>query len=403
MGLSFSSEISISIPEYISGTGRFQAINKLLVVNQHWKKEAWLKLKELFTKMRQMSASDMEIGGPGSKGFIWYRVFGDKKPYPEYGTFNNDDITCMMLSVLSDEQKVDLFKNKNIDFSIGIALEPGEKPSRFRSDVYYESGTLAGSFRRINQKLFPIENLELPEPILKRINLQYEQNGLILVTGITGSGKSSTLDTIIDLNNHSNEGHIIVIGAPIEYIHESDKCIVRHRELGDDVLSFRDGAREALRQDPDILVVGEMRDADTMAMVLEITDSGHKVFSTLHTSSAVESIHRIVGEFPAEEQERIRMRLADTLSVIISQKLVPSIDGKVVLAKEILSVTSSVVAAIRNNNVAEIYQMISEGKKYGMFSLEQELYTLFKSGKITKETALNYSNNKKRMVQLLQY
>ena len=231
---------------------------------------------------------------------------------------------------------------------------PGEKPSRFRSNVYYETGSLAGSFRRINQKLFPIENLELPEPILKRVNLEYEQSGLILVTGITGSGKSSTLDTIIDLNNHSNSGHIIIIGAPIEFIHESDKCIVRHRELGDDVLSFRDGAREALRQDPDILVVGEMRDASTMAMVLEITDSGHKVFSTLHTSSAVESIHRIVGEFSSEEQERVRMRLADTLSVIISQKLVPDVDGRLVLAKEILSVTSSVVAAIRNNNVAEI-------------------------------------------------
>lgn len=403
MGLSFSSEVSISVPDYINGTGRFQAINKLLAVNAHWKKESWMKLKELFTKMREINASDMEVGGPGSRNLVWFRVFGIKKPYPEMGSFTNDDITCIMLSVLSDEQKVELFKDKNVDFSLGLPLEVGEKASRFRCDVYYESGTLAGSFRRINQKLFPLEGLELPDPILKRVNLEYEQNGLILVTGITGSGKSSTLDTIIDFNNHHNEGHIIIIGAPIEYIHDSDKCILRHRELGDDVLSFGDGAREALRQDPDILVVGEMRDAQTMAIVLEITDSGHKVFSTLHTSSAVESIHRIVGEFPAEEQDRIRLRLADTLSVIISQKLVPDVNGRVVLAKEILSVTSSVVAAIRNNNVAEIYQMISEGKKYGMFTIEQDLYNLFKSGRISKDTALNYSNNKKRMLQLLQY
>ncbi|MDD3500926.1 MAG: ATPase, T2SS/T4P/T4SS family [Candidatus Cloacimonetes bacterium] len=400
MGLSYSSEISISIPDYISGTNRFQAINKLLTVNQHWKKEAWAKLKELFIIMREINASDMEIGGPGAKNNIWFRVFGEKKPHSAHGTYSEDDISCIVLSVLTDEQKVELFKNKNIDFSIGIPLMPGEKPSRFRSDVYYETGSLAGSFRRINQKLFPIENLELPEPILKRVNLEYEQSGLILVTGITGSGKSSTLDTIIDLNNHSNSGHIIIIGAPIEFIHESDKCIVRHRELGDDVLSFRDGAREALRQDPDILVVGEMRDASTMAMVLEITDSGHKVFSTLHTSSAVESIHRIVGEFSSEEQERVRMRLADTLSVIISQKLVPDVDGRLVLAKEILSVTSSVVAAIRNNNVAEIYQMISEGKKYGMFTIEQDLFNLCRIGKITRETAFNFANNKKRMMQL---
>lgn len=403
MGLSFSSEIKISIPEYISGTGRFQAINKLLTVNVEWKKESWTKLKSLFLKMRETNASDMEIGGPGSKGSIWFRVFGNKKPMDEIGTFNNDEITSILICILSDEQKVDLFKNKNIDFSLGIILGEGEKPSRFRCDVYYESGALAGSFRRINQQLFPIEALELPEPITKRVNLEYEQSGLILVTGITGSGKSSTLDTIIDLNNHNNHGHIIVIGAPIEFIHESDKCIVRHRELGEDVLSFRDGSREALRQDPDILVVGEMRDAETMAMVLEITDSGHKVFTTMHTSSAVESIHRIIGEFKAEEQDRIRMRLADTLSVIISQKLVPDVNGKLTLAKEILSVTSSVVAAIRNNNIPEIYQMISEGKKYGMYSIEQDLFNLFKSEKITKETALNFSNNKKRMLQLLQY
>ncbi len=402
MGLSFSSEISISIPDYITGTNRFQAINKLLVVNQHWKKESWNKLKELFIKMREVGASDMEVGGPGAKNYIWFRIFGEKAAQKDLGTFTEDDITCIMLSVLSDEQKLELFKNKNIDFSIGIPLAPGESPSRFRSDVYYETGSLAGSFRRINQKLFPIDSYEFPEPILKRLNLGYEQSGLILVTGITGSGKSSTLDSIIDLNNHSNSGHIIIIGAPIEFIHDSDQCIVRHRELGDDVLSFKDGSREALRQDPDILVVGEMRDASTMAMVLEITDSGHKVFSTLHTSSAVESIHRIIGEFAADEQERVRLRLADTLSVIISQKLVPNIEGKLVLAKEILSVTSSVIAAIRNNNIAEIYQMISEGRKYGMFTIEQDLFNLFKLGKITKETAVNYANNKKRMLQLMQ-
>ncbi len=403
MGLSYSAEISISIPEYIIGTNRFQAINKLLTVNVEWKKEAWFKLKQLFTTMRDMSASDMELGGPGSKGYVWFRIYGDKQPRVELPTFNNDEIVAIFLSVLSDEQKVELFKNKNIDFSLGMILGEGEKQNRFRCDVYYESGTLAGSFRRINQKLFPIEFLDIPEPIQKRLDLQFEQNGLVLITGITGSGKSSTLDSIISMNNENNEGHIIVIGAPVEFIHDSKKCIVRHREVGDDVLSFKDGAREALRQDPDIIVIGEMRDAATIAMGLEITDSGHKVFSTLHTSSAVDSIHRIVGEFPPDEQDRVRLRLADTLSVIISQKLVPNTSNQLSLAKEILSVTSSVVAAIRNSNVAEIYQMISEGKKYGMYTLEQDLFNMFKNGVIAKETAINYSNNKKRMLQLLQY
>ncbi|MCL1827759.1 MAG: type IV pilus twitching motility protein PilT, partial [Candidatus Cloacimonetes bacterium] len=142
---------------------------------------------------------------------------------------------------------------------------------------------------------------------------------------------------------------------------------------------------------------------ETMEMVLEITDSGHKVFSTMHTSSAVDSIHRVIGEFPPNEQERVRMRLADTLSVVVSQKLVPTIDEKLVLAKEVLSVNASVVAAIKNNNVGEIYQMISEGKKHGMISIEQDLYNLCKKGIITRENALNYSNNKNRMTQLMQY
>ncbi|NLA23132.1 MAG: Flp pilus assembly complex ATPase component TadA, partial [Candidatus Marinimicrobia bacterium] len=174
-----------------------------------------------------------------------------------------------------------------------------------------------------------------------------------------------------------------------------------HREVGDDVLSFRNGIIEALRQDPNIIIVGEMRDPATISAVLEATDSGHKIFSTLHTSSTVESIHRIIAEFPPDEQERIRFRLADTLKVVISQKLVPNKEGKRTLAKEILSVDYSVQAAIRNNNITEIFQMITEGKNKGMFTLQQDLYRLVRNGTITTETALNYCNNKKIMQQLL--
>jgi twitching motility protein PilT len=146
-----------------------------------------------------------------------------------------------------------------------------------------------------------------------------------------------------------------------------------------------------------------MRDPETIATVLEVTDSGHKVFTTLHTSSAIDSIHRIVGEFPPREQDRIRLRLADTLKVCISQKLVPSKDGKRVLAKEILSVTESVKAAIRNQNIGEIYQMVTEGKKYGMITMEQDLFNHYRKGVITRENALNFANNRKRMLQLLSY
>ncbi len=197
------------------------------------------------------------------------------------------------------------------------------------------------------------------------------------------------------------ESHVVIIASPIELVHKPIRSIIRHREVGRDVASFKKGAIQALRQDPDIIVIGELRDPETIQTALEITDSGHKTFGTLHTSSAMESIERIIGEIPVDEQNRVRMRLADVLTCVISQKLVPSLDGKRVLAKEVLLVTPSVKAAIRNNNVGEIYQMLMEGGKLGMHTMEQDLKRLYDQGKISKEMALNNSNNKKRMEKLL--
>jgi twitching motility protein PilT len=256
--------------------------------------------------------------------------------------------------------------------------------------------------RAINNTLRPYKGLELHSNVTKVLSLAHTKEGLCLVTGITGSGKSCTLDSIIDANNHSVEGHVVIIASPIEFVHKSDKCIIRHREVGRDVLSFRDGAVQALRQDPDIIMVGELRDADTILAALEITDSGHKVFSTLHTASAVESIDRIIGETPPIEQERVRNRLAETLRCVISQKLIPSLDGKRILAKEVMLGTPSVYAAIKNNNVSEIYQMIAEGTELGMITMEQDLKRLYLQKKISMENAMNYANNKRRLQQLLQ-
>lgn len=220
------------------------------------------------------------------------------------------------------------------------------------------------------------------------------KEGLILITGITGSGKSTTLDAIIDENNRTCDAHIIIISSPVEYVHQSKRCLVRHREVGRDVLSFKEGTIQALRQDPDIIVIGELRDPETIVAALDVTDSGHKVFSTLHTSSAVETIDRIIGETDVHEQERVRMRLADVLRCIVSQKLVPTVDGKRTLAKEVLVVTPSVRAAIKNNNTSEIYQMIHQGSEFGMHTMEQDLARLFKLRKITYETAIAFANNK---------
>jgi twitching motility protein PilT len=403
MSFSFLSEMQIAVPDYQVGIERVKTINKIISINEVWKTEAYISFSKLLIQMRDKNASDIDLGGPGCNNSVWLRIYGIKQPVKSFPRFANDETTAMLLSILTEDQKRILFKQKNVDFSLSLELKKGEKLNRFRGDIYFECNELVGNFRRINNKLFSIKKLRFPDPIIKRLNLKYEKSGLYLITGITGSGKSCTLDSIMDMNNQSNNGHVVIIGNPIEYVHDSHKCMIRHREIGHDVPSFNEGTYQALRQDPDIIVVGEMRDSATIVTVLEVTDSGHKVFTTLHTSTAVESIHRIIAEFPPNEQERVRMRLADTLKVIISQKLVPAKDGTLLMCKEILSVDASVQAAIRNKNIGEIYQMITEGKKTGMITMEQDLFQMYKSGKITEEVAVNYANNKKRINHLLTY
>ncbi|HNQ42990.1 MAG TPA: ATPase, T2SS/T4P/T4SS family [Candidatus Cloacimonadota bacterium] len=399
MALSFYSALCFHIPENYLGVEQCEIIEQWLKDHPENESECHDLLKTWLLKTRELNASDIDFGAPGCEKQVWMRVYGIKKPYPIMGKFEYVESAAIILSWLSPSQKQRLYKHRSVDFS--LSFETNEINARFRGSAYFDRGYLAVNFRRINDKLYTMDNLGIPQIIKERMNVKHLKAGLVLVTGITGSGKSTTLDTIIDMNNRENAAHIVIIGHPIEYVHSSQMSLVRHREVGVDVVSFEHGAIEALRQDPDIIVVGEMRDPQTIATVLEITDSGHKAFTTLHTSSAIESIHRIVAEFPPEEQERIRNRLADVLSVTMSQKLVPTIDGRLVMAKEILSVDASVQAAIRNSNIGEIYQMMVEGKRLGMCTLEQDLRELQKKGIITQQTAMNYANNKKRMSQLI--
>jgi twitching motility protein PilT len=403
MPLSYKEQLQQLPSLSVYGVELFQKIDALLRDNAAWKEEALEHLIGFLHKTNQTGASDIDFGGRGVKKKIWLRIDGNKRPAKDIPEYDSIEIAAIVLSSLNDKQKTHLFEHKNIDYSLSIPLQDLEKPARFRGDAYIEQNELAINFRRVNPFVLDINELGFADSIIKRMNLHYEKFGLTLVTGITGSGKSTTLDAIIDMNNHMNEGHIVILGHPIEYLHDSDRCLIRHREVGPDVESFQHGTIEALRQDPDIIVVGEIRDAPTIAALLEITDSGHKTFSTLHTSSAVDSLHRIIAEFPPIEQDRIRERLADTLSVIISQKLVPTVDGKRTLAKEVLAVNNSIRAAIINKNISEIYQMINEGVKEGMITMEQDLANLFLNRQISPETAMNFSNDKKRMQQILSY
>ena len=350
--------------------------------------------------MRRRGASDIDFGGLGCNKQVWFRVQGDKKPYPDLGNYETTEFDILIQSILLDSQREELYQNRNVDFSYTFSSTQ-KQIYRNRANVAFDLNSLSLNMRAIETRTRKFESYGFHPHVAKNLHLQYTQEGLILVTGITGSGKSTTLDAIVDLNNQTMEAHIIIISSPIEFVHTPKKCIIRHREVGRDTVSFKQGTIEALRQDPDIIIIGEMRDPETIMAALEVADSGHKVFSTLHTSSAVESIDRIIAEVPTIEQDRVRNRLADVLRVVISQKLVPSVSGEQVLAKEVMVMTPSIRAAIKNNNTNEIYQMISEGQEWGMMTLEQDLARLYFERKITVDTAVNFANNKRRIQQIL--
>ncbi|MEX0646546.1 MAG: ATPase, T2SS/T4P/T4SS family [Balneolaceae bacterium] len=356
-------------------------------------------LNDFLLYMQKNEASDIDVGGYGCSGKIWYRIFGQKKPLNTSITLTIQETDILLHNLVTRGQREQLLSDRNLDFSYTVA-NGEDKGNRYRANLYFDIESLALNMRKIDNEIRPFKSLGVHPEIAKALSLKYYKYGLSLVTGITGSGKSSTLDTIIDANNRTVDAHIVIIASPVELIHDSVRSVVRHREVGRDVTSFKDGAVQALRQDPDIIVIGELRDPETIMTTLEITDSGHKTFGTLHTSSAMESIERILGEVETEEQERVKNRLADVLTCVISQKLVPSLDGKRVLAKEVLLVTPSIQAAIRNNNINEIYQMLQEGSELGMMTMEQDLKRLYDEGRISKDEAFNNANNKKRMHQL---
>jgi len=393
-------EISATLPDTAPGMERQMLIGDLVSRHSPAERTALRKLMDSYLmRMSRMNASDIDVGGYGTSGHIWYRVYGEKRPAKDLGKFTLDEFNVLIQSVLIERQRLFLYENRNLDFSYSIM--EGERMFRFRSNVCFDLDHLAMNMRAINNVIRPYKNLEFHPNVTRVLSLAHTTQGLTLITGITGSGKSTTLDSIIDANNHTVDGHVVIIASPVEYVHIPDRCIIRHREVGRDVLSFKEGAIQALRQDPDIIVIGEMRDPDTIMTALEITDSGHKVFSTLHTASAVETIDRIIGEVPPIEQERVRVRLADTLSCVMSQKLIPTLDGKLILAKEVLVMIPSVRAAIKNNNTGEIYQMMAESGDLGMITLEQDLKRLYMQKRISLDNAMVAANNKRRLQQIL--
>lgn len=390
------------VPQTIVGKERQEAIGSL-VQTQSENTKLFLRdiLEQYLLKMQELEASDIDIGGAGCDGKIWYRIYGEKRTDDDARNWTFDETDILLQNILMESQRDYLYQNRYVDFSYRVRIN-GEW-LRFRATIYFELNHLGINMRLVDPKVRPLDSLNFHPNVVKALSLKHVKSGLILVTGVTGSGKSSTLDSIIDANNRTMNAHIVIISDPVEFVHDPIKSVVRHREVGRDVKSFKDGTIQALRQDPDIIVIGEMRDPDTIMTVIEVADSGHKVFSTLHTSSARESIDRILGETPPIEQERLRERLSEVLVCVISQQLIPSCDGKRVLAKEVLLSSPSIRSAIKNNNTEEIYQMIYQSNHLGMNTMEQDLARLHNEYAISYEDAYNFANNKKRFEELIQY
>lgn len=358
-------------------------------------------LHRLAHRMVERGASDLDVGGPATGEQIWLRVDGVKQPDPSIGRLTPQEADFLLLSLLSSRQRDQLLATRSLDHTYTIQVDDAPQGRRFRASFYFDQQHVALSMRMLEGEPRPLQALGFHPAIVEGFLFRHVRDGLTLITGVTGSGKSTTLDAIIDANNRDVSGHVLIIADPLEYIHASRKCLVRHREVGTDVDSFVDGMVQGLRQDPDIVVVGEMRDAETMAAALEMADTGHKVFSTLHTGSALETIDRIIAEYPPEEQHRVRHRLADVLRCVVSQKLVPAVDGGRILAKEVLWMTPSARAAIKNGNTGEIYQMIWQGHDQGMTTMEQDLARLVREHAISMTMAHNFANHKRRLAKLL--
>ncbi|MFP4380913.1 MAG: type IV pilus twitching motility protein PilT [Candidatus Sumerlaeia bacterium] len=287
----------------------------------------------------------------------------------------------LIYSILSDVQKRDFEENWELDFSLGIA-----KLSRFRVNVHMQRGTVAAAFRAIPTNIKSFEELRLPRQVLER--MCQRPTGFVLVTGPTGSGKSTTLAAMIDHINASVDKHIITVEDPIEFLHQHKRCLVEQREVAQDTRSFSDALKYALRQDPDILLIGEMRDVETISAALTAAETGHLVFSTLHTPDVVQTCDRVIDVFPPHQQEQIRVQLAGVLEGVLCQKLLPSVYGGREIALEILIANDAVRNQIREKLTPQLYTTMQANLRNGMITMDRSLLDLFNAGRITRDDAL---------------
>jgi twitching motility protein PilT len=297
----------------------------------------------------------------------------------------------MIYSILNNEQRKKFEELKELDFSLEIV-----NIARFRVNIFLHRRGIAGAFRLIPERIKTLEELGLPQSLAE---FTKKSKGLVLITGPTGSGKSTTISSLIDIINESQKLHIITIEDPIEFIHKHKKCIIDQREVGLHTTSFSYALRSALREDPDVILVGEMRDLETISLAVTAAETGHLVFSTLHTNSAAETVERIIDVFPVHQQRQIRIQLAESLQGVVSQILLPNIDQtKRVPAVEIMLATPAIRNIIREERIHMISETIQSSQQHGMQTMDQSLRQLYHNHIIDKETALSKASDTKFVV-----
>jgi twitching motility protein PilT len=349
-------------------------------------------IDDLLERTYESGASDLHVTS-GSEPVV--RVSGSLERLEGFGRLTPDDTQRLLYRILSTEQQKNLEQKRQLDFSYSLA-----GLARFRVNAYFQRESLGGAFRIIPTELKTLEDLGMPAALAE---LSERPRGLVLVTGPTGSGKSTTLAAMIDLINRTRADHIMTIEDPIEFLHKHKKCIVNQREIGPDATSFSEALKGALRQDPDVILLGEMRDLETIGTALTAAETGHLVFATLHTQDAPSTVDRLIDVFPAAQQEQIRVQIASTLQGVVTQALLPRRDGGGrVAAVEILLPDDAVRNLIRQGKVEQIYSVMQTAGKRGMQTLEQALADLIMRGVITQDVAVGRSSRPDQLLGLLE-
>lgn len=344
-------------------------------------------INELIAVAREMGASDIHLTVGGTTAI---RVNGELEPY---GNMDGLTVNRLIRSMLTADQEKNLADGDDLDFCFET-----EDGFRQRVNIYRQNGRLAACIRLLNSTIPSISELKLPQVINE---LAAKKRGLVLVTGPTGSGKSTTLAAIIDHINKNRSCHVITIEDPIEYKYRPGKATIHQREIGRDVTDFRQALKSALREDPDVILVGEMRDYETISLAVTAAETGHLVLATLHTSGAAQTIDRIIDACPPHIQEQMRSQLANMIQGIVCQSLLPSVNGGRVAAFEIMLGTDAIKNLIRTNKVPQMYSTIQQSTRMGMTTLNDYIVRLYKRGFISYETAMEYSSDKTEMEKLL--